>query len=858
MTDVLPDLLAHRRARRARLRGDVRAAARVLPTAWPIRTFIAVNPLAGLEGLPFGTALDTARAALGIRGTLPEADFRAAFAAGRVTAADLRAALHRRGLTAPGRPALTLGGGQVEEADLLLADLLYGRPTPAPARRELTATERRAPDVADAVDAHTAAWCAAFLAEEHAGWPLPGRDRGLYGAWRGHAPHDRTLPAAAREHLRRLPPTPDDAVLEVLDARGVPEDRWAATLRAHLTRLPGWAAHVRWRGDRDGGPDLVEYLAVRLACEEALLAAAGATGADDAEPLPAPPEEPSARARAQAAVRALGLAELPAPALEAAAAVLGPLPVSARTLVWLEAYEAHHRDALLAALRAPRPVAAHRRPAAQVVCCIDVRSEGLRRHLEATGPYETLGSAGFFGVAMAFRDLAGGPAADQCPVLVRPRFELAEEPAAGGGAARRLAGLRTLGGAREAFGTAKEDLLAPFALAEAAGWAAGPLAAARTLAAGPTAALGERLGRLVAPPARTAVDVPAGLAPEERAAVAEACLATMALPTGGRAGELAPLVVLCGHGGTSTNNPYASALDCGACGGHRGGPNARSAAALLNLPDVRAALAERGTAVPADTWFVAAEHDTATDRVRLLDVHLTPPGHRAALDRLAADLAEAGARLAAERCAALPGAPRRAGRRRRARHVRSRAADWAQVVPEWGLAGNAAFVVAPRSTTVGLDLGRRVFLHSYDAAADTSGVVLETILTAPLVVAQWINAQYYFSTVDPEVLGAGTKTVHNVVGDVGVLSGTGGDLRLGLPWQSVADGDRLVHEPMRLLAVVEAPLARTAGVLARNRELAQLFANEWLALAAREHPGDPWQRWTPSGWAPWSPTEEDR
>lgn len=499
----------------------------------------------------------------------------------------------------------------------------------------------------------------------------------------------------------------------------------------------------------------------------------------------------------------------------------------------------------------PEPAGEPSRPPTQVVFCIDVRSEGIRRHLEATGPHETLGSAGFFGVAMAFRDLAGGPAAAQCPVLVRPRFDVPEVPAPGGGATRRLAGLRALGGTREAFGTAKEDLLAPFALAEAAGWAAGPLAAARTLAAGPTAALGERVARLLAPPARTAVDVAAGLSAEERAAVAEACLATMALPTGDRAALLAPLVVLCGHGGTSANNPYASALDCGACGGHRGAPNARAAAALLNLPDVREALARRGTAVPADTWFVAAEHDTATDRVVLLDPHLVPAGHRAALQRLAADLAAAGERLAAERCATLPGAPRRASGRRAARHVRSRAADWAQVVPEWGLAGNAAFVVGPRSVTAGLDLGRRVFLHSYDAAADASGVVLETILTAPLVVAQWINAQYYFSTVDPEVFGAGTKAVHNVVGDVGVLSGTGGDLRLGLPRQSVTDGERLVHEPVRLLAVVEAPLRRIDDVVGRNRDLAQLFANGWLALAARERPGEPWRRWTTRGWEPW-------
>ena len=186
------------------------------------------------------------------------------------------------------------------------------------------------------------------------------------------------------------------------------------------------------------------------------------------------------------------------------------------------------------------------------------------------------------------------------------------------------------------------------------------------------------------------------------------------------------------------------------------------------------------------------------------------------------------------------------------RHVTARSSDWAQVYPEWGLAGNAAFIVAPRSVTRGIDLQRRTFLHSYEADVDTDGSALETILTAPLVVAQWINCQYYFSTVAPQVFGAGTKTIHNVVGTVGVIAGHNGDLQLGLPWQSVSDGQRLLHEPQRLLAVVQAPYARIDMIVARNPILQQLFGNDWVALAARAQPGEPWQRWTRAGWRPWT------
>jgi uncharacterized protein YbcC (UPF0753/DUF2309 family) len=156
--------------------------------------------------------------------------------------------------------------------------------------------------------------------------------------------------------------------------------------------------------------------------------------------------------------------------------------------------------------------------------------------------------------------------------------------------------------------------------------------------------------------------------------------------------------------------------------------------------------------------------------------------------------------------------------------------------------------------TRGLDLQRRTFLHSYQAEVDPEGSALETILTAPLVVAQWINSQYYFSTVAPRVFGAGTKTIHNVVGGAGVIAGHTGDLQLGLPWQSVCDGERLLHEPLRLLAVVQAPLERIDMIVERNPVLQRLFGNDWLAMAAREKPGEPWQRWTRAGWRPWTET----
>jgi len=160
-----------------------------------------------------------------------------------------------------------------------------------------------------------------------------------------------------------------------------------------------------------------------------------------------------------------------------------------------------------------------------------------------------------------------------------------------------------------------------------------------------------------------------------------------------------------------------------------------------------------------------------------------------------------------------------------------RAADWAETRPEWGLAGNAGFVVGPRDLTSGLDLDGRAFLHSYDWSTDPDGDALEAILTGPMVVTQWINAQYYFSTVDNAVYGGGSKVTQNPVGNVGVYQGNGGDLMTGLPSQSLSvDDDTPYHQPLRLSTVIHAPVDRVADVLAAHEELSELLDNGWLSL----------------------------
>jgi uncharacterized protein YbcC (UPF0753/DUF2309 family) len=761
------------------------AAARAIPPAFPLSATVAVNPFLGQTGEDLATAAARLARVAGVAIIRPRAEFAAEVAAGRISDDDLAAAL--LACTSPLKPV---------DLALLKAKLAVTAPVHAalPTVADLAATEGGT-DWPAVISRTFGLWAAGRFDRGQALWtPAPGQ--GAFAAWREWASHDLTPEIAGLQgfcaHVAAAPDTAERAILRASERLALTEAAAVTTFHRLLMDLGGWAQHARWllwEAELKGGSDatVTDLLAIRLVWEEALLAHA-----------------PQVTERWQQTVAAH-------------AAPVAPTPDQVIDAILQEAAERAHQRRLAAALTGPRPQAG--RPALQAAFCIDVRSEVFRRALETLDPgIATIGFAGFFGLPLAHRAHGTDEVAAHLPVLLSPGLTSTGHASPAVEEATRIAARTS-----RAWGRFRQAAVSSFAFVEAAG----PLYGAKLV----KDALGLSGKAKTAPAPR----IEGGLSPEAKAATAAAVLRAMSMTAGH-----ARLILLLGHGGQMTNNPHESAYHCGACGGQTGEVSARLLAILLNDPETRAGLPAQGIELPADTVFVAGLHDTTTDTVTLYE-DCPAPDHSADLTAARDWLARAAKGARAERALRLPGAT--------AATVAARAHDWAEVRPEWGLAGCAAFIAAPRAVTAATDLQGRTFLHSYDWQADTGFGTLELILTAPVVVASWISLQYYGSTVAPAAFGGGNKLIHNVVGGIGVVQGNGGVLCPGLPWQTVHDGTRPAHEPLRLSILIEAPTAAMTDILARHAGVRDLFDNGWLHLfaleggriSARYRPGLDWE-----------------
>jgi uncharacterized protein YbcC (UPF0753/DUF2309 family) len=760
------------------------AALSRIPPLWPLKHFVAVNPFVGLIDRPFNEACSLLQRVTGAAPLQAPADYSAAYRSGVISAQDLAELADEHWTVQRLETALaTLTSADAPQPILTVADLLD--------------QERPRAHWSVFVIEEISKWCSITFDENQTTWNSPWKSRGLFASWRDASLHDHNPEAFGLTGFRSFVASlPDDAesciehCLQLLQ----PQVPAVDFLHRQLATISGWAGYIQYLAREDAlrgkaNPALHELLALRLAYDAALF---NAFTSD-----------------------AFFMADW----RKQSAATPDAFLLNACTR-WQLAYERGYQRNLARSLAAQPATASCARPAAQAVFCIDVRSEVFRRHLEASGPgIATSGFAGFFGFPVTHQPGAA-PAGSRCPVLLVPPVETCEPVSAA--AADRARTQRAEAGAWKAF---QNSAASCFSFVEAAGLAFGAALGKTSRASSPACS-------------RVAPDFTSA-SPETRAALAEGALRNMSLVK-----NFARLVLLCGHGSQSANNPYGSALDCGACGGHAGDVNARIAAMTLNDPQVRSRLAANGIAIPADTLFVAGLHNTATDEVVLFDPETVPASHAPDVTALNTALAKAGVATRHERAPSLGLAAVPANELNAA--VQARARDISQVRPEWGLANNAALIVAPRSRTAALKLDGRTFLHDYDAAADTQNKVLTLILCAPVVVASWINLQYYASRVDPRRYGSGNKILHNVVGGLGVLEGNSGDLKVGLPLQSIHDGEKFIHEPRRLTVFIEVSRDRIDAVLGAQAGVRQLFDNGWIHLVALE--GSRCHRYTLDGW----------
>lgn len=845
----------------------VNSASKVIAPLGPINTFAARSPWAGLEGQPFEKTVRWLKDTCDVDIYPNDSVFLSARDQGRIRQDFLEKGLqdwlNSQSLELPReaaehfcRAALSMDqplSNTLEVPEIKSMARKLNRFTSKMTEKHAVKTLSQSLELLGKVNAaqelnrHTIKWCKLFLDESQAVWSMPSREEGFYHAWRKLVLHDPALSRKVRKQLSELPEEADAALMEVLLELEIPFSEIQDYFEAHFLALPGWAGMMLWRSQQSTKESslLLDYLAIRMSMERVLV-----------KPYLPLPERRNDQVQVESLIAEWvkwgnlpinAWSQLSSAEIKARLTLAYRFDKIQRNRLWLEAWEKTYEDQLKTVITSQKPAAdaENGKPAlAQFVFCIDVRSEPFRRNLETAGDFETFGTAGFFGLPIETCAIGSNHTHNSLPVMFKPQYKIKEFSADSESYQQRHQVTSSLG---HTFKTLKHNLVSSMVLPEISG----PWLSLQTLARSfvPRSA-GRTLNKLYdtwlqKPMTKLSLDhtdtvetgLPIGFSMKEKVNYVRQALKMMGLTD-----HFAPLVVICGHGSHSTNNPYSSALDCGACGGASSGFNARVLATLCNLPNVRKSLEIEGIMIPKDTVFAAAEHITTLDELRWLYVPELSEEVKEAFQCVQAALPKVSEKANAERVKHLPNLGTHPVNPKAEAERLSE--DWSEVRPEWGLARNAAFVIGERRLTKGCDLGGRAFLNNYNWKKDKNGSILANIISGPTTVAQWINLQYYASTVAPHYYGSGNKTTQTVTAGLGVMQGNASDLLTGLPWQSVMKSDEeAYHEPLRLLVVIQAPRDYVKRILDRDHAFGQKVKNGWIRLASIDPEGN-WESWS--------------
>ncbi len=711
----------------------------------------------------------------------------------------------------------------------------------------------------------------AFLDQGFAGWSIPNREKGFYRCFLALFA-EKSLWAekwlqplrALIETERQTVSTPIESIANSLTALGVPADIREKYVKKTLLALPGWTGMVEqmscnasWTLYPAPKDSLEEFLAVRLLLDRISAAHCleehlphGSYELSEVLALDHPERhDPLRQTVQQSAFDVFQLAQrlgwsprtLYSWSTEEWQSVVGEIGIfddlERRRLFHL-AYEHRYRSQILDSIseHSQFPLKVPTSVSFQVITCIDDREESFRRHLEELdSSVETFGAAGFFNVPMYFRGAADAHFIPLCPIMMVPKNYVEEiGPLSSKQAETRRTQTRMLlGKASQTIHMSSRSLFSGILTALFGSLNAFPLVA-RVLFPRLTSQIRNRFGNLVRPTVATQLRLERGddsvltdKGAEGFTLVEMANMIERLTGDLGIQGCFAPLVIVFGHGSSSLNNPHESAYNCGACGGGKGGPNARAVAQMANDQRVRAILKGRGLVIPDATLFVGGYHNTCDDSTHYLDVDRIPPNHTAKFLAASQIIERARRRNAHERARRFYSLDMTSSDEEALRHVEQRSEDLAQVRPEYNHATNAACFVGRRGRTRGLFMDRRCFLTSYDPTTDDETTsILMRIMQAVIPVCGGISLEYYFSTVDNVGYGCGTKLPHNITSLIGVMEGATSDLRTGLSQQMVE-----IHEPIRILFIVEAKPESILSIMDRNPLINTYIRNHWVQIA---------------------------
>jgi uncharacterized protein YbcC (UPF0753/DUF2309 family) len=491
-------------------------------------------------------------------------------------------------------------------------------------------------------------------------------------------------------------------------------------------------------------------------------------------------------------------------------------------LIWQRALEIEYKNNILNQIKLTQQrleTASHdikKISKSQIVFCIDTRSEGIRRKLESIDNYQTFGFAGFFGVGFQMKDQETNLCSLQCPAIVNPDITLINKFITKNSLLEIL-----LSSICNTLNKVKSKFFAPLVLFDMVGMFFSIILFCKTI-------FPNKLNKLFKISqeikfSNTSINVfdkSSGFTPYEIAEKAQFVLNAIGLIN-----NFAPFVIIAGHIAESANNPFQSSLDCGACGGNSGIPNAIAFCQGLNNAEVRQILLEKyAINIPQTTFFVSSCHNTTLDKFYYYNLESMNKLQQDSFNTIINDINDACDLLRTERLSVLYGD----------KNVNIRKSNWSELIPEIALANNASFIIAPRKITQNINLDRRTFLHSYEPDLDPEGDILSFIFNAPVIVGHWINSQYYFSTTDNKIYGAGNKAIHNLLGGFGVMEGNFSHLKMGLPEQSVFYRKKLMHQPLKLTVFVYAKKQLVLEIINKSPQLKNLFNGRWINLEILE------------------------